>query len=128
MPKGSSIGKRRSKALPVLGFAGISLSMASGACASTGEASANTSRSSQKHEFLLGEEEISDVSFATFYVFDKENAGPPPLFQKRRLAAGGGAGCGCSFGCAYWPQQPPQPPTAAQPTQHRKKKPPHRKK
>jgi hypothetical protein len=43
---------------------------------------------------------FSDVSLATFYVFDKENAGPPPLFQKLRLAVGGGAGCGCSFGCA----------------------------
>jgi hypothetical protein len=103
----------------------MSLSMASGACASTGEASANTSLPSQKHEIFLGEEEISDVSLATFYVFDKENAGPPPLFQKLRLAVGGGAGCGCSFGCAYWPQLP-QPPKATQPTQHRKKKPPHR--
>ena len=124
MPKRCSIGRRRSKALPAFGFAGMSLSMASGACASTSEASANTSPPSQKHEILLGEEQFSDVSLATF-VFDKENAGPPPLFQKPRLAAGGGAGCGCSFGCAYWPQSP-QPPKATQPTQHRKKKPPHR--
>jgi hypothetical protein len=125
MPKRSSIGKRRSKALPALGFACMSLSMASGACASTGEASANTSPPSQKHDIFPVEEEISDVSLATFHVFDKEKTGPPPLFQKRRLAAGAGAGCGCSFGCAYWPQ-PPQPPKATQPTQHRKKKPPHR--
>jgi hypothetical protein len=121
----------KAKILPAFGFAGMSLSMASGACASTSEASANTSPPSQKHEIFLGEEEISDVSLATFYVFDKENAGPPPLFKKLRLAAGGGAGCGCSFGCAYsygcayW-TQPPQPPKATQPTQHRKKKPPHR--
>ena len=126
MPKRSSIGKRRSKALPALGFAGMSLSMASGACASTSEASANTSPPSQRHEIFLGEEEISDVSLATFYVFDKENAGPPPLFQKLRLAVGGGAGCACSFSpCAYSPQ-PPQPPKATQPTKHRKRKPPHR--
>jgi hypothetical protein len=124
MPKRSSIGKRRSKALPALGFAGMFL--VSGACPSTSEASANTSLPSQKHEIFLGEEEISDVSLATFYVFDKDNAGPPPLFQKRRLAVGGGAGCGCSCApCAYWPQ-PPQPPKATQPIQHRKKKPPHR--
>jgi hypothetical protein len=70
MPKRSSIGKRRSKALPVLGLAGMSLSMASGACASTSEASANTSPLSQKHEIVLGEEEITDVSLATFYVFE----------------------------------------------------------
>jgi hypothetical protein len=100
--------------------------MASGACASIGEASANTSLPSQKHEILLGEEEISDVSLATFHVFDKENAGPPSLFQKPKVAAGGGAGCGCSCApCAYWPQ-PQQPPKATQPTQHRKKKPSHR--
>ena len=124
MPKRSSIGNRRSKALPALGFAGMSLSMASGACASTGEALANASAPSQKQELVLGEEEISDVSLATFHVFDKENAGPP-FFRKPRLAAGCGAGCGCSFGCAYWPR-PPQPPKATQPTQHRKKKPPRR--
>ena len=88
MPKRSSIGNRRSKALPALGFASLSLSMASGACASTSEASANTSPPSQKHEIFLGEEEISDISLATFRVFDEENVGPPPLFQ--RLAAGGG--------------------------------------
>jgi hypothetical protein len=122
MPKRSSIGKRRSKALSALGFAGMSLSMASGACASTSEASANTSPPPQKHELFLGEEEISDVSLATFYVFDKENAGPPPLFQKRRLTLGGCGGCGCGgcARCAYSPQ-PPQPPKATRPTQHRKK-------
>jgi hypothetical protein len=102
----------------------MSLSMASGACASTSEASANTSPPSQKHEILLGEEEFSDISLATFYVFDNETA--PPLFQKLRLAAGGGAGCGCSCGACVYSPQSPQPPKATPPTQHRKKKPPHR--
>jgi len=110
------------KHLALIGFAGM---MASGACASTSEASANTSLPSQKHEIFLAEEEIFDVSLATFYVFGKENAGPPPLFQKLRLAFGAGAACGCSFGCALW-SQPPQPPKATRPPQHRKKKPPHR--
>ena len=117
MPKRSSIGKRRSKALPALGFAGMSLSMASGACASTSEASANTSPPSQKHEIFLGEEEISDVSLATFYVFDKENAGPPPLFQKLRLAVGGGAGCGCTCASTTGP-------TACTPTSTPSRRPP----
>ena len=120
VPKRSSKRKRRSKALPALGF-GLSLSMASGACASTSEASANTPPLSQNHEIFLGEEEISDVSLATFYVFDKENARPPPLSQKLRLAAGCGAGCGCA--CAgLFQQQPPQSPHATQPRQHLKKK------
>jgi hypothetical protein len=87
----------------------------------------NTPPPSQNHEIFLGEEEISDVSLATFYVFDKEHAGPPPLSQKLRLAAGCGAGCGCSCGCAcggLFQPQPPQSPTT-QPTQHLKKKSPH---
>jgi len=98
MSKRPSKSKRRSKALPALGFAGVSLSMASGACAST-EASANTPPPSQGNELFLGEEELSDVSLATFYVFDKENAGTPPLAQELKLARGcGGGGCGCGGG------------------------------
>jgi hypothetical protein len=97
MPKRSLKRKRRGKTLPALGFAGVSLSMASGACASSSEASANTSPTSQNHEIFLAEEEISDVSLATFYVFDKENA-PPPAGQK--LTFGGCHGCGgCGGGC-----------------------------
>ena len=90
MSKRSSKRKRRSKALPALGFAGVSLSMASGACASISEASANTPPPSQGNELFLGEEELSDVSLATFYVFDKENAGLPPPAQRIRLARCGG--------------------------------------
>jgi hypothetical protein len=97
MSKRSSKRKRRSKALPALGFAGVSLSMASGACASTDEASANTPPPSQGNELFLGEEELSDVSLATFYVFDKENAAGPSLGQK--LAFGGCHGCGGCGGC-----------------------------
>jgi hypothetical protein len=103
MLKRSSKSKRRSKALPALGFAGVSLSMASGACASTTEASANTSPTaqSQNHEIFFADEEISDVSLGTFYVFDKENTGTPPLAQKLRLArCGGGCGHGCG-GCGH---------------------------
>jgi hypothetical protein len=100
MSKRPSKSKSRSKALPALGFAGVSLSMAGGACASTSEASANTPPPSQSNELFLGEEELSDVSLATFYVFDKENAGTPPLAQQLRLAARGGCGGGCGcHGC-----------------------------
>jgi hypothetical protein len=88
MPKRSPKTNRRSKALPALVGFGVSLSMASGACTSTSEASAHA----QNHEIFLAEEEISDVSLATFYVFDKEHAGPPPLSQKtkagRRMRCG----------------------------------------
>jgi hypothetical protein len=89
-PKNS---KRRSKALPALGFAGVSFSIASGACASTSEALANTPPPSQGNELLGGEEELSDVSLGTFNVFDKENTEAPPLAQQLRLACGGCVGC-----------------------------------
>ena len=90
MSKRSSKSKRPSKALPALGIAGVTLALASAASASTGEATTNVPSASH-HEIFLGEEEISDVSLATFYVFDKENAGLPPLAQKLRLARCGGA-------------------------------------
>jgi len=99
MSKHPSKSKCRSSALSSLGIAGLSLALASGASASTSEASMNVPSTSQSHEIFLGEEEISDVSLATFYVFDKENAGPPPLAQKVRLARCG-RGHGCSNGSA----------------------------
>ena len=101
MSKRSSKSKRRSKALPALGFAGVSLSMAAGACASTSAAMANTvpTSQSQNHEIFVGDEEIFDVSLSTFYTFDKENAGAPSLAQQLKLARGGGCGCGHGGGC-----------------------------
>jgi hypothetical protein len=101
MSKRSLKSKRRSKALPALSFAGASLSMASGACASTSEASVNTppTSQSQNQEIFLGEEEIFDVSLTTFYVFDKENGRASPLAQHLKLARGGCGGCGHGGGC-----------------------------
>jgi hypothetical protein len=56
-----------------------------------------TAKTEVKHEIALREEEISDVSLATFYVFDNENA--PRLRQQ--LPGGGcsGGGCACFTGC-----------------------------
>ena len=83
MSKRSSKSKRPSKALPALGIAGVTLALASAASASTGEATTNVPSASH-HEIFLGEEEISDVSLATFYVFDKENAGLAPARPKAK--------------------------------------------
>jgi hypothetical protein len=86
--KQTSKRKSRACAVPLLGAAGLSLSLASGAPAATVGPAA--------HEITLGEEEISDVSLATFYVFDKENAGTSwPGLQ----LAKGGCGHGCGHGC-----------------------------
>jgi len=50
-----------------------------------------TPKTGMSHEITLCEEEISDVSLATFYVFDNENAG---TFRRRIKLAQGGCGCG----------------------------------
>lgn len=92
--KQASKGKRRSKAVPVLGAAGLSLSLASGASAASGGAAAEvlTRNTGVTQEITLREEEICDVSLATFYVFDKDSVGR--LRPRLRLAAGGGCPCG----------------------------------
>ena len=101
--------KRRCKIGPILGAAGLSLSLAGGVSAATAApvADALTQNSVVSHEITLDEEEIADVNLATFYVFDKENAGPSR--HGVRLA------CGCWTGTyytsgndAYAP--PPRPP------------------
>src|SRR5215467_14186920 len=95
--------KRRSKALPVIGAAGLSLSLVSTASAVPGgpAVSLPTSGNGDGKQVFLGEEEISDVSLATFYVFDKEADGTSSMVQL--VAHGGCGGChgcgGCGHGC-----------------------------
>ena len=90
--------KRSFNAVPVLSAAGLSLSLASGASAAIKPAAdMPTPKTGMSHEITLCEEEISDVSLATFYVIDNENAG---TFRRRiKLAQGGGCGCGGCGGC-----------------------------
>ena len=60
----------------VLGAAGLSLSLASGASAvPAGPALPTQNTTEAGQNITLGEEEIADVTLATFYVFDKENDG-----------------------------------------------------
>jgi hypothetical protein len=81
------------KLAPVLGAAGLSLSIAGSVSAASaapaGEVS--TRNTAVSHEITLREEEISDVSLATHYVFDKERA----RTFRRGTKFGGGGGCGC---------------------------------
>jgi hypothetical protein len=76
-----------------LGAAGVSLAM-TGAASATAPATDVPSQDNARR-LILTEEEISDVSLATFQVFDREN---PPLSQGIRVARGGGCGCG---GCGH---------------------------
>ncbi len=96
--------KRRSKAGPVLGAAGLSLSLAGAASATTGTPApdAVTRPALVGHAIMLREEEIANVSLATFYVFDRDNA--PTVKPHARLAMGacGGCGCGGCGGCGCW--------------------------
>jgi hypothetical protein len=80
--------KRRRKAVPASEIAGGSLSQ--------------MDATSRRHEIALSEEEISDVSLATFYVFDKENVATRARGEKLSRWAngcGGCGGCGCGEGC-----------------------------
>ena len=99
--KQASKQKRRSKALPVLGAAGLSLSLAGSASAVPGGPAVNlpTSDNGDGNQVFLGEEEISDVSLATFYVFDKEGGdGTSSMVQLVGRGCGGCHGCG---GCGH---------------------------
>ena len=102
--KQASKRKSRACAVPLLGAAGLSLSLATGASAATEVPAADipTQNTWVNPEITLDEEEISDVSLATFYVFDKENpgtSGPGLLLAGKR--GGGGGGCrGCGGGKA----------------------------
>ena len=101
----SSRRKRKGRAIPVLGAAGLSLSLASAASAATSVPAPETiaQKAGVTHVVTLTEEEISGPSLATFYIFDKENA--KPARTGGRLAMGGacagGAGCGC-LGAGTW--------------------------
>jgi hypothetical protein len=91
--KRTSKGKRPSKAVSVLGITGASL-----AASATGSIAAIPladipSQNTIPFQNFLGEEEISDVSLATFHLFDKNELGA--LSSGIQLARGG---CGCGHG------------------------------
>ena len=88
--------KRRSKVVLALGAAGLSLSLASSASAAVGGMNGAGSAPVSKQVY---EEEISDVSLATFHVFDRENAG---THGRARLA-------NCACGIGLYDQAPPGP-------------------
>jgi hypothetical protein len=99
MPRVKQASKRKrttkTATVKVLGAAGLGLSLASGASASTMPAAGirQSDNTSPNQRFVLGEEEMADVSLATFHLFDRENFGSGVL-----LARGGCGGCGCGHG------------------------------
>jgi len=106
------------KAVPALGAAGLTFSLVGGASAAVAPITdvPQTPNYSPSHAVTLGEEEIADVSLATFYVFDKENAAAAQGGVQLARGCGGcrgggrgcrgcggrgcgGRGCGVGFGC-----------------------------
>ena len=103
--KQPSTRKRRTTALPALGAAGVSLAMAGGASAAVAPtANGPLHDVAPPPVFALDEEEISDVSLATFYVFDREGQSLGERLQLAQRGCRGGGGCaarGCGGrGCA----------------------------
>ena len=99
--KQTSKGSSRRRAVTALGVAGALSLAAGGASASIGPAR-DIPTENTAPVFTLGEEEISDVSLATFYVFDKENAGAhrPGVQLAARACGRGCRGCAVHRGCA----------------------------
>ncbi len=94
--------RRRRKEVTALGMVGVSLSLTSGASAAAvvgPESNIPFKDTVADPGMTLNEEEISDVSLGTFYVFDKENAGAA-RGQFAQRGCGGCRGCrGCRRGC-----------------------------
>jgi hypothetical protein len=85
----------RSKAIPILGAAGLSLTMTGAVSAAVGPTpNAPVSNAAVSQEITLHEDEISDVSLATFHVVDNESR------SGKRFA------CGCGGGCCLFARAP----------------------
>ena len=97
--KQTSKGRGRSRAVTAFGVAGALSLAAGGASASLGPARDIPKENSAP--VILAEEEISDVSLSTFYVFDKENAGThrPGVHLAARACGRGCGGCAVRRGC-----------------------------
>ena len=106
--KQASKRKRVTKAaaVPALGAAGLGLSLAGSASASTLPTAdvSDSLNTVANQRFVLGEEEIADVSLATFHLFDKENGKSGVQQMAWGCRCGGCRGCGCRAcrcgGCA----------------------------
>ena len=104
MPRVKQASKQKSTtkaaAVTVLGATGLGFSLLGSTSASTMPAAdiAQSDNTTSNQRFVLSEEELADVSLATFHLFDKENVGGGVQLAR----AGGCRGCaarGCR-GCA----------------------------
>ena len=106
MSRVKQVSKRKrltkAAAVPALGAAGLGLSLVGSASASALATAAlpQSLNTTPNQRFVLDEEEMADVSLATFHVFDREN-GTRGFTQVAMGCGGCGcAGCrGCGRGC-----------------------------
>jgi hypothetical protein len=91
----AALHKHRKKGLPVLGAAGLSLCLGSGAPAALGVATTDIPACSVTvtEGHTLREEEFTDITLATFHIFDREEAPRP----HPRIAGGACGACGSGF-------------------------------
>jgi hypothetical protein len=98
--KQASKQKRRTKAVTVkaLGAAGLSFSLVGSASASTAPTGGipQFDNNSPNQRFVLSEEEMADVSLATFHLFDREHSGSGVQLAR---GCGGCGGCRGGGGC-----------------------------
>ena len=100
MPRAKQASKKKritKAAVPALGAAGLTFSLVGGASASAMPAAdvLQTNNFSPSQAFNLGEEEMADVSLATFHLFDKEDTGA----VRGGVQLARGCGCGGCRGC-----------------------------
>jgi hypothetical protein len=101
MPRVKQASKRKRTtraAVKVLGAAGLGLSLVGSGSASTMPTAGipQSDNTSPNHRFVLGEEEMADVSLATFHLFDRESFGGGVQVAR---GCGGCGGCGGCRGC-----------------------------
>jgi hypothetical protein len=101
--KQASKSKRITKATATktLGAAGLSFSLLGSVSASAVPTSdiPQSDDKSTDQRFVLGEEEMADVSLATFHLFDRENFGSGVQVARGCGGCGGCRGCGGGGGC-----------------------------
>jgi hypothetical protein len=93
----------RAAAVKALGVAGLGLSLVGSASASASTMPTadipQSDNTSPNQRFVLGEEEMADVSLATFHLFDRENVGSGVQIAWGGCGGCGGRGCGGFRGC-----------------------------
>src|SRR6516225_8197616 len=89
----------KAAAVTALGAAGLGLSLVGSASAIPTADIPQSGNISPNQRFVLGEEEMADVSLATFHLFDRENVGSGDLQQVAVVVRRGCGGCRACRAC-----------------------------